>query len=271
MMRAIKEASKKYGWPDMVIGPFDEALDSQDWTRHVIDAMPLVHTLAPEARIYMTEWHNGYTRLYQSSGKTLTGRGRPKGKEYKALVKSGEQPIFNFHVIGANVMDPESRRIQDSFGGEYWNYGILHMGPGARFSQGFKTWIIKNEASLFWAGWKQSFDNPAGWTTHWPMPDDPAARKNNQGLYLASCKGAIGREAIDDRKYIETLRYYAKKKNSQEDLDWLDKEVPPRCKKLAGGFGEMGGRYNVALKIVNANGMQMLRNEIKERIMKLVK
>ena len=71
MCRAIKEAERRYQWPELVINPFDEALMDQDATRSVIEAMSFVHVASPDTRIYMTEWREHYTRLYQSSGRTL--------------------------------------------------------------------------------------------------------------------------------------------------------------------------------------------------------
>ncbi|MFH0939806.1 MAG: hypothetical protein V1899_11100 [Planctomycetota bacterium] len=274
-LRAIKAGEKKYGWPDMVIGPFDEALGNQDATKEVIAAMPYVHAISPESRVYMTEWHVGYTRLYQSEGETLSGKKRPGdspgGAEYKAL--AGKKPVYNFAVIGANKFDEEARAIQTQFNGEYWNYGIATKGDvQARFIQGFQTWITKHDTSLLWAGYfALSFDVDGGWTTHIPMPDNVGDTKHTQGPILASVKGAIGRESIDDRKYLETLRFYATEKKSQPDLDWLEKELSVRCKAMSTGLDKAGGIANIDVFLTNAKEMPKLRLEIRDRILKLIK
>ncbi len=55
------------------------ALMDQDSVREIIAAMPYVHKFSPKSRVYMTEWHVGYSRLYQSSGKTLKFHARRAG------------------------------------------------------------------------------------------------------------------------------------------------------------------------------------------------
>lgn len=279
MMRALKAAEKKHGWAEIVINPVDESLDNPDYTRELIAAMPYIHTISPETRIYMTEWKVGYTRLYQSHGETLRGRRRPdkgrKTKEYLGL--KGKEPIFNFHVIGANKQDDEARGIQDAFNGEYWNYGILaRVSPHARYIQGFKTWITRAEASLLWCGWGCSFDYyPQGkWTSHFLMSELPAktarSKRNTRGPVLASCKAAVAREGIDDRHYVETLRFHATKAGSNADLDFLRNVLPGKCREMATGFAQMGGRYNVGVEVKDTHAMQKLRIEIKDRILKIL-
>ncbi|HUT34136.1 MAG TPA: hypothetical protein VNE39_11690 [Planctomycetota bacterium] len=273
ILRALKEAEEKHAWPEFVINPYDEALMDQEAVRHIIQAMPYVHAISPRSRVYMTEWHVGYTRLYQSSGRTLAGKSRPgdHGKEYKALAASGErEPLLNFHVIGANVYDPESRAIQDRFGGECWNYkGINRVSPQARYAQGFGSYVMKNEASLLWANYSGNFDEPS-WTMHYVMPDERASRYNTRGPVLASVRAAIGREGIDDRKYIETLKFHARTRKSVEDLKFLDEELPRRCVAMA-DLKDVGGIDNTQERVTNASVFQKLRTEVKDRILRLLK
>jgi hypothetical protein len=265
--KAIKQAEKKYGWPEFIIGPFDEALDDQASAREVIKAMPLVHAASPESRIYMTEWHEGFTRLYQSSGSTLTGKGRPKDN---APAAKGEAPILNFHVIGANTLSQAGSKLQCELGGEFWHYTtITKVGPAARFTYGFMAYIVKAEACLTWATWKGTLAGD-GWTLHYLMPDDPQSKTNTSGAVIPSVRSTLAREGIDDRKYIETLKYYARTKKSDEDLKFLD-ELPARCKALADDLKNVGGVDNIEAKVSSADGFQKIRIELKDRILKLVK
>jgi len=273
MLRAIKAAEEEYGWPELVINPYDEALMDQDSVREIIAAMPHVQKFSPKTRVYMTEWHVGYTRLYQSSGKTLKGKRRPgdHGKEYKGLAAGGEkEPIFNFHVIGANIYDAESRAIQDRFGGEYWNYkGINRVDPQARYAQGYGSYVMRGECSLLWANYSGSFDKKS-WTMHYVMPDDVKSRSMTRGPVLASVRAAVGREGIDDRKYIETLKYHARTRRSAADLKYLRDELPKKCAAMA-TLKDVGGIDNTAEKITDASAFQRLRIEVRDRILKLLK
>ncbi len=273
MLRAIKAAEAKYGWPELVINPYDEALMDQDSVREIIAAMQYVHELSPKSRVYMTEWHVGYTRLYQSSGKTLKGKRRPgdHGREYKGLPAIGEtEPLFNFHVIGANKYDKESRAIQDRLGGEYWNYkGINRVAPQARYAQGYGSYVLRGEASMLWANYSGSFDIKS-WTMHYVMADDPKSRYMTKGPVLASVRAAVGREGIDDRKYIETLKYYARTKSSPGDLKYLAEELPGRCAAMA-DLKDVGGIDNTAEAITSASAFQKLRVEVRDRILRLLK
>jgi hypothetical protein len=274
MCRAIKEAERRYQWPELVINPFDEALMDQDATRAVIEAMSFVHVASPDTRIYMTEWREHYARLYQSSGRTLRGRGRPgrgNSNEYDALVASREPPRLNFHVIGANRVDEESRLIQHDLGGEYWHYTTVpEVGPQARFAYGFKPWIVQAQATLIWATYKGDLDG-SGWTLHYLMPEDKdhQAKKLTRGPVVASARAIGTREGIDARKYIETLRYYAQAKHSTDNLRFLD-DLSTRSRDLA-DLSDIGGVENREATGVRGDAFDRLRAEIRGRIVALLR
>jgi hypothetical protein len=271
--KVIKDAEKKYGWPELVINPFDESLDDQDATREVIEAMPFVRETSPETRIYMTEWHTGYTRIYQSKGTILKGKKRPGDDDYKKI-PANETPVLNFHVIGSNVGNDDSRVIQDQLGGEYWTYGsATRVNPQTRYLYGFQGYRTHSEAVLVWANWRGTLEGD-GWTVNFVIPTDPSgigeakAKADLHGPALPSVRSVLVREGIDDRKYIETLKYYARTKKSQEDLDYL-KELEARCKNFASMKG-VGGRENVEAEVSDADALQSLRIEVKDRILKLI-
>jgi len=264
--KAIKQAERKLGWPEFVINPVDEALMDQDATRELIRAVPHVQALSPETRLYMTEWHEGYTRLYQSSGSTLRGRRRPADN---APVAGGEKPRLNFQVIGANTLSQNGRCLQEQLGGEYWVYTTLtKVGPHGRFAYGFMPYIVKAEACLMWATWKGDLTGQ-GWTLHYLMPDEPKGNSGTRGPALASVRAVLAREGIDDRKYIETLKYHARTRKSEQDLRYLD-ELPARCRSLADDLKNIGGGDNTEAKVSDDDGIQKLRVEVKDRILKLI-
>jgi hypothetical protein len=274
---AIKQAEKKYGWPELVINPYDEALDDQKAVKEIIKAMPYVRQTSPETRIYMTEWHPGYARLYNSNGDTLKGKGRPPDDAYKKIPDT-VPPVPNFHVIGSNVCQEDSRAVQDKIGGEYWTYGgASKVGPQARYLYGFMGYRLQTEATLIWANYRGSLFG-YGQTVHFILPDDVSllndsdekekTKGSTHGLVIPSVKGLLVREGIDDRKYLETLKYYAKTKSSAEDLAFL-KEASERCKGFSSLKG-VGGRENVEAELSGVEAFQNLRTEVKDRILKLL-
>ncbi len=206
--------------------------------------------------------------LMKRSGNTLAGKGRPRGKEIAALRHRGEPPMFNYHVIGANILDPNSRKIMDAFGGEYWHYFTLkHLDARARLVYGLQPWAVQAEAALMWANWKGDLMGN-GWTMHYALPDNPAKR-GSRGLYIASARAIPMREGINDRKYLETLRYYAMTRQSQADLAYLA-TLSDRCRKLLGNVAQMGGVENIETTVNDSSQMQAVRVEVKERILQLL-
>ena len=271
LLRAIKDVETSRAWPEIVVNPFDEALKDQQATREIIAAMPYVKAVSPKSRLYMTEWRSGYTRHYQSAGKQLTGNGRPRETEYRALLRSGEQPVANFDVIGSNVLDHKGRALQTMLGGEYWNYtGAWSISPTTQFALGFRAWITQSETVLIWANYKGSLLN-RGWTVHHPLPIDPNGRKNRdtRGPVLAGAQSYAVREGIDDRKYLETLRYHAWRTGSEENWRFLSR-VSKISESLVKNPRTMGGVHNVAGQLLNATGLSELRAEVKNRILTLL-
>jgi hypothetical protein len=277
--RAIKDAEKKYGWPELVINPYDEALDDQPAVKEIIKAMPYVQKASPETRIYMTEWHPGYARLYQSNGDQLKGKGRPSDEAYKKIPEN-QSPQLNFHVIGSNVCRDDSRAVQDKVGGEYWTYGgASKVGPQARFLYGLQGYRVRTEATLIWANYRGSVFG-VGQTVNFILPDDKSLLNDSDekekagkgvsthGLVIPSVKALLVREGIDDRKYIETLKYYAQTKKSEENLTYLN-ELMNRCKEFA-SMKDVGGRENIEADVGNADRLQSIRVEVKDRILKLM-
>ncbi|MGR8948117.1 MAG: hypothetical protein ACU84Q_08735 [Gammaproteobacteria bacterium] len=271
MLRAIKDVEKSRGWPEIVINPFDEALKEQKATREVIAAVPFVHQQSPGTRLYMTEWRSGYARHYQSSGEQLTGEGRPREPEYRRLLWSGESPRLNFDVIGSNILDPKARALQDKLGGEYWNYtGAWSLSATTQFGLGFRAWITRSETVLIWANYKGSLKNQ-GWTVHHPLPLDKNGRKNRntRGPVLAGAQAYVVREGIDDRKYIETLRYHAWRTGSAEDWRYLN-ALAKRARIMLKNAQDIGGLHNIPGRLVENVDLLKVRTELKERIVKLI-
>ena len=267
--RAIKMAEETYDWPELVINPYDEALEDQDATREIIESVPYVRKLSPDTRLYMTEWREHYARLYQSSGKTLLGKDMPGWSEYLKLLISLESPRKNFDVIGSNRMFNDSRRLQEALGGEYWHYsGVTRMGPQVRYGYGFQPYVMDAEAALVWANYKGGFDGK-GWTLHYVMSDLPDGREKRytRGPVIPSPRAMAAREGIDDRKYIETLKYYAIENNSEEDLRYLE-QLRERSRKLA-RIDNIGGVDNTEAVVTKSEAFQQLRQELKERILRL--
>lgn len=268
---ALKDAERRHGWPEFVINPFDEALKDQDATRAIIAAAPEVHRQSPATRLYMTEWREGYTRLYQSSGVSLRGSKRPREREMRALAKTREEPHLNFHVIGANTLSPAAARLQHRLGGELWHYGgASHQNAQARLVYGFIPWIVRADASLIWANYKGDLRGN-GWTLHYAMPLDPDGRKHRdtRGPVIPSVRAVAVREGIDDRKYIETLRYYATRYRSESDLRYLD-TLSRAARRLLLSIKGVGGLDNVEAAVARGAGMIQLRRELRERIVRLL-
>ena len=268
---ALKDAEQRHGWPEFVINPFDEALKDQDATRAIIAAVAEVQRQSPTSRLYMTEWREGYTRLYQSSGVSLRGSKRPREPEMRALAATHEAPRLNFHVIGANTLSLAAARLQRRLGGELWHYGgASHQNAQARLVYGFIPWIVRADASLIWANYKGDLRGN-GWTLHYAMPLDPDGRKHRdtRGPVIASVRAIAVREGIDDRKYIETLRYYATRYRSEADLRYLD-TLSRAAQKLLSSIKGVGGLDNVEATVARGAGMIGLRRELRERILRLL-
>ncbi len=268
---ALKRAERRYNWPEFVINPFDEALKDQDGTRAVIEATPFVRKASPATRLYMTEWRPGYTRLYQSSGAVLKGHKRPREREMAALKARNEAPRFNFAVIGSNTLSVEARQLQSKLGGELWHYGgASQLNAAARMAYGFTPWIVHADAALIWANYKGDFLGN-GWTLHFAMPLDPQGRQNGntRGPIIPSVRAVAVREGIDDRKYIETLRYHATIRRSADDFRFLE-TLGERARKLLANANHVGGIENVTARFSKQPEMEKIRAEVRERIVRLV-
>ena len=271
LLHAIKEMEVSRNWPEIVINPYDEALKDQHATREIIASIPYVNAISPSTRLYMTEWRSGYARHYQSSGKQLVGEGRPRLREYRNLRRSGEAPRANFEVIGSNILDAKGRALQDKLGGEYWNYtGAWSISPSTQFGLGFRAWATRSETVLIWANYKGSLTN-RGWTVHHPLPIDPNGRKNRdtRGPVLAGAQSYAVREGIDDRKYIETLRYHAWRAGSDEDWRYLQ-TLSKQARHMLKNPLTIGGIDNVPGILSDDASLTGLRTEIKDRILKLL-
>ncbi len=268
---ALKAAEREHGWPEFVINPFDEALKDQDAVREIIAAVPYVRVGSPSTRLYMTEWRPGYSRLYQSSGHFLRGNKRPRKLEQIALFLSRETARLNFDVIGSNTLDDSARILQDSLGGELWHYGgANNLNAQARLTFGVIPWAIRAEAALMWANYKGDL-NGKGWTLHFAMPLDPHGRRNRntRGPIVPSVRAVAVREGIDDRRYIETLRYFATIGGSQKDLDYL-KNLEKRARNLISNPNTVGGINNSEIVTNRESEMDEIRTEIQNRITALL-
>jgi hypothetical protein len=191
--------------------------------------------------------------------------------EYARLRLSLETPRMNFAVIGSNRAFPESRALQDQLGGEYWHYGAAtRMTAWVRYVYGFLPWSVRAEAALLWANYHGELDG-SGWTLHYVMPlrADGRSARDTRGPVLASPRALLAREGIDDRKYIETLRYLAVEHGSREDLLYLAR-LQEQVRTMA-DHGEVGGRQNREGKNASAQAMQQARHELQERIVALLR
>lgn len=271
VLYAIKQTEKKFGWPEVIVNPYDEALMSQDTVREIIASLPRVRSLSPDTRLYMTEWRTGYTRHYQSSGKQLSGDKRPREKEWQILQQSGEQPIFNFAVIGSNRLDDAARALQDHFGGEYWHYATAnYLSAATRFAYGFRPWIQRSEAMLIWANYWGDITR-FGWSLHYPLPLEKVSVKDRVGEVpvIPGARAFAVREGIDDRKYIETLRFHAWEQKSVEDLEYLA-ELQIVSRSLLQNKSSIGGVSNKTGGFTKPFALQEMRSEIKERLVRLL-
>jgi len=268
---ALKNVEYRHGWPEFVLNPYDEALKDQNAARELIQAAVFVREASPETRLYMTEWRPGYTRMYQSTGAMLKGHKRPREKEARALAARREAPRLNFAVIGANTLSTEARQLQSELGGELWHYGgASQLNVEARLAYGLVPWIVRAEAAFIWANYKGDFLGN-GWTLHFAMPLDPQGRQNRstQGPIMPSVRAIAVREGIDDRKYIETLRYEAITRCSTGDLQFLD-TLSMRARKLLTNPEHIGGSENVAAQFSDRPAIENIRVELRERIVWLV-
>ena len=271
MLAAIKSVEISRGWPDIVINPYDEALKDQNATRQIIEAIPYVREISPSTRLYMTEWRNGYARHYQSSGRQLKGDKRPRAKEYDLLMSNKETLVRNFDVIGSNILDSTARAIQDKLDSEYWHYaGASTLSAATQFALGFRAWAARSESVLIWANYKGDLFNN-GWTVHHALPLDPNGRKNRntRGPVLASSRAYAVREGIDDRKYIETLRYHAWRTGAKDDWSYLQR-LAKRARGLLNNPQEIGGIDNVDGELSGDANLPALRGEVKDRILHLL-
>lgn len=268
---ALKRAELRNDWPEFVLNPYDEALKDQDATRAIIEATPIVRRISPLTRLYMTEWRPGYTRLYQSTGLSLSGSKRPRKREMRMLASSHEKPILNFQVIGANTLSYDAAGLQHRLGGEYWHYsGASRLDAHARLTYGFVPWIVRADASLIWANYKGDLLGN-GWTLHYAMPIDPNGRRNRdaRGPVIPSSRAIAVREGIDDRKYIETLRFHAANACSQTNLRYLDSVVTV-ARRLVSKIHSIGGRHNTEAIVTEEASPDEIRAETRKRIVLLL-
>jgi len=108
-----------------------------------------------------------------------------------------------------------------------------------------------------WANYKAGLDGK-GWALSYLMPDLDNGRKkrNTRGPVIPSPKALVAREGIDDRKYIETLRYFARKKNAKSDLKYL-KTLPKRAREVA-SLNNIGGIDNNEAVVTQSEALQVL-------------
>tara|TARA_R110002096_G_scaffold43479_23_gene117433 strand:+ start:5111 stop:7132 length:2022 start_codon:yes stop_codon:yes gene_type:complete len=268
---ALKRAEIRNDWPEFVLNPYDEALKDQDSTLEIIKSIPAVRQISPSTRLYMTEWRRGYTRLYQSTGLSLSGSKRPRKREMRILASAHETPRMNFQVIGANTLSHEAANLQHRLGGEYWHYGgASRLDAQSRLAYGFIPWVVRADASLIWANYKGDLLGN-GWTLHYAMPIDPDGRRNRdtRGPIIPSVRAIAVREGIDDRKYIETLRFYATQSGSMADLRYLD-SLSTEVRRSVSNIIAVGGLDNIEPLVSEQRQMDELRAELRTRIVKLM-
>jgi hypothetical protein len=192
-IREIHQQAAKDNWPELIFTPFDEPAK---WAREARGAGPWIKPHFKEACALIREaWSKG--RIYASIHHAVTG-----------LPFMEDIDVFSTNAIH---QDGELGDKVRAAGKTFWQYSATDPAghPNrARYTFGWYYAVFDSRGSLEWAyNWYNgdSFDNSkrSQWGYGWTGPWSVVPSSYLMGL----------REAWDDRRYIETLRKLAKKKN----------------------------------------------------------
>ncbi len=214
-VREVWQHSRDNGWPELIMTPFDEAamwvqgpyrvekgssymIGAGPWIRdHFEFAANLLHEEAPGMRVYASihgnhipgpDWKPQPGRLYQR-------------------VREGQVFIDDIDVMCTNAIDedPDLGRMTTAMGKDFWQYsgvGEPNRPDRIRYTFGFYFSAYNSRGGLAWAyDWGSGFDTSRGsnWYLAWRTPFDVISGPQYECL----------REALDDRRYVETLKRMA--------------------------------------------------------------
>ena len=281
--KSFARAGQKYGWPEVVWCPNDEAMQHRGATGRscaamIGEMMPYVKRYAPGMRVYAVVWHT----------KADNWRGRWQCGEYQKIAtrKDGSRShtYGPFGVICTNCPNDLDRKTTWDAGGEYWIYVLVYSVvpdfSAARFGMGFKgarhhaavvysyadRWTVHNVAPGDDVG-RSAWIAGEAQTNYYLTKTPDAGRRAPIDYAIASHAMLACRQGITDRKYIETLRTWAWKKKSASDIAWV-KNIGERIARIGGGG--KGGVDDFTAKVTDESGAQKLRREIAMRIKALV-
>jgi hypothetical protein len=218
-VKRVWRHAQEHDWPEIIMTPFDEpakwvqgpyrkpgrdhpdVIGAGPWIKpHFKHACRILRESAPGMRIYASIHHNHVP----------TPDGKVPQSEFRA-VGEGEIFIEDCDCFCTNAIheDPKLGDKVRAAGKHFWQYsgtgGAAGLPDRARFTFGFFFNAFDSRGSLVWAyNWGKGFDTSAGsnWIFGWRTPFDVISSPYYEGM----------REAWDDRRYVETLKYVASKR-----------------------------------------------------------
>jgi hypothetical protein len=214
LVKGLLDHAKKKNWPQIILTPFDEpakwanatpfaekrkyAIGCGPWTRdHFKASCGLIHAAHPDAKVYISLHHN-YERSVHG---------------YKGRV--GEVFFSDVDILCTNAIheDPELGNKVRALGKEFWQYSGGHS---RRYGFGFYFGKSDSKGFLCWAyNWGPRFDMSAGgaWEYAWYSSFTTILTPEYEDY----------REAMDDRRYIETAKAAAR--NAGQDIAPLLEQI----------------------------------------------
>jgi hypothetical protein len=243
-VREVWKHSRANDWPELIMTPFDEAAmwvqgpyRTQAGSPHMIGAGPwirdhfefackLLHEEAPGMRVYASIHGNS---IPGPNWKPQPGRLYPR-------VREGQVFIDDIDVMCTNAVgdDPHLGETTTAMGKDFWQYsgGDSRRPDRVRYTFGFFFSAYNSRGGLFWAyDWGNGWDTSRGanWWLAWHTPF---------GVIPSPAYECL-REALDDRRYVETLKRMAAD-HQTEVRDFL-----AELAKAAISVRTEGGRDNV--------------------------
>ncbi len=275
--RTFGRAAREFGWPEVVWCPNDEAMmhkgvSGRNTACMIGEMMPYVRKYAPDMRIYSVVWHT----------KADNWRGHWQCGEYQKLAtrRGKPSPLYGpFQVICTNCPNDLDRQVTWDAGGEYWVYtGVYSVLPSfsaARFGMGFKG--ARHSAALVYsyadrymnhnlaagADALKSWIGGEAQTNYYLTKDPDAGEQGAIDHAIASHAQLAFRQGVTDRKYVETLRTWAHKTGSADDIAFV-KGIGKRIDRIGGGG--KGGADDFVAKVRDASAADKLRRQIAMRI-----
>jgi hypothetical protein len=272
--KTFDQARRTRGWPEVVWCPNDESFQHKGMSGRsapnmIGEMMPYVRRYSPGSRIYTVVWHtkrDNWRGIWQC-GALQKDEKTPAGKP---------SPVYGpFHVICTNCPNDLDRQVTWDAGGEYWTYTFVisalpDFGP-TRFAYGFTGARHYSAVVYGFADTKRPHDPTEGadvlktqwitgqYTLNYYLGGDGGGIDHA----LASHQALACRAGATDRKYVETLRTYAYRTNSADDIAFL-KSLPARIDRI-GGAGK-GGVDDFTAELKDESAVEKLRREIAMRI-----